>query len=310
MQEPWRHRKPLRADYRPQTDVRRAASTRRTLLLAAERTTKPAVRRGKARIGRRNDQAAARGLELRHIKWAIVVSAELAEVSADRRSGDSRDSPISTCYETSVDINMSRRIRTQAAAALIMARKTGVLRASEVREQGISPTVLTRLVTDGKLTRVGRGLYALPGGRSASENRSVVEAVKRVPHGVVCLLTALRVHELGTQAPFEVWLAIDEKARKPRVESPPLRIVRFSGAALTQGVERRRMEGVEVPIYTPAKTVADCFKYRNKLGLDVALEALREYLREFRTGREELRRYAKVCRVEQVMRPYVEAMSS
>jgi predicted transcriptional regulator of viral defense system len=142
-----------------------------------------------------------------------------------------------------------------------------------------------------------------------TEFHSLEEACKRVPHGIVCLLSALRFHGLTTQAPFEVWLAIDRKARLPRLGALPLRIVRFSGRALKEGVEEHRIEGVPVKTYNPAKTVADCFKYRNKIGLDVALEALRDCRRQRKCTNDELWRYAKVCRVANVMRPYMEALT-
>lgn len=133
-------------------------------------------------------------------------------------------------------------------------------------------------------------------------------ASARVPHGVVCLLSALRFHELTTQNPAEIWLAIDRKARAPKAPELPLRIVRFSGAALTEGVETHRIDGVSVRVTSPAKTVADCFKYRRKIGADVALEALRECWRTRRCSVDALWRYAKVCRVTTVMRPYLEAV--
>lgn len=160
----------------------------------------------------------------------------------------------------------------------------------------------------GELERVGRGLY-VPAHAVIAEHHTLVEAAARVPHGVVCLLSALRFHGLGTQAPHEVWLAIDRKARKPTADWPPLRIVRFSGEALAFGVERHELEGVPVKITSREKTVADCFKYRNKIGLDVALEALREYLRLRKRSVDELVRAARVCRVSRVMQPYLEAMA-
>jgi predicted transcriptional regulator of viral defense system len=126
---------------------------------------------------------------------------------------------------------------------------------------------------------------------------------------VICLLSALQFHDLTTQAPFEVWMAIDVRARRPRGKAPPLRIVRFSGKALTAGVETHRIEGVRVRVYGPAKTVADCFKYRNKIGLDVALEALRDYRRAHPGGLDELWKFAQICRVANVMRPYLEAQA-
>jgi predicted transcriptional regulator of viral defense system len=137
----------------------------------------------------------------------------------------------------------------------------------------------------------------------------MMQTCKRLPKGVVCLLSALRFHNLTTQAPFEIWMAIDRKARLPKVEGVPLRLVRFSGEALTEGVEHHMIEGVEVRVYSPAKTIVDCFKYRNKIGLDVALEALRECRRERRCTMDDLWRFARICRVANVMRPYMEALS-
>jgi predicted transcriptional regulator of viral defense system len=160
----------------------------------------------------------------------------------------------------------------------------------------------------GELERVGRGLY-VPKGAAITEHHTLVEAAARVPHGIVCLLSALRFHELGTQSPHEVWLAVDRKARKPVVDWPPIHLVRFSSEALTFGVETRKLEGVPVRITSREKTVADCFKYRHKIGLDVALEALREYLRSKGRSVDDLVRAARVCRVSRVMQPYLESMA-
>ena len=173
---------------------------------------------------------------------------------------------------------------------------------------GLPRVSLTRAVRRGHLERVGRGLYGLPG-REVSAQGSLAEVALRVPKGVVCLLSALRFHELTTQAPFEVWLAIENKAIAPKLDYPPLRIVRFSGAALTEGVEEHCVDGVTVRITGVAKTVADCFKYRNKIGLDVALEALRDAWHGKRMTSDEIWRYAKVCRVANVMRPYLERLA-
>jgi len=198
---------------------------------------------------------------------------------------------------------------THTDKILDLVRKTGVLRPRDLDAYGIPRTYLSRLLTAGKLHRIGRGLYVLPDS-SVSEYRSLAEACKRVPKGVVCLLSALRFHELTTQAPFEVWLAIAEKAWRPRLDYPPLRIVRFSSVALESGVEEHQIEGVTIPIFTPAKTVADCFKYRNKIGLDVAVEALRECWQSRCCTMDELWKYAKVCRVQNVMRPYLESIAT
>jgi predicted transcriptional regulator of viral defense system len=194
------------------------------------------------------------------------------------------------------------------ATVLRLARRAGVLRPRDLAAVGVPREYLRRLRDAGQLEQSGRGLYTLPTAE-VTEHHSLAEACKRVPHGVACLLSALRFHGLTTQAPHEVWLAIDPKARKPVVDYPPLRIVRFSGAARTTDVETHRVEGVAVRVYGAAKTVADCFKYRHKLGLDVALEALRDYTRARPGGRDALWAAAKACRVANVMRPYLEALA-
>jgi predicted transcriptional regulator of viral defense system len=188
-----------------------------------------------------------------------------------------------------------------------MLKKTRVLRSQDVEAVGISGAYLAKLYAAGVLDRPSRGLYVLQDDEP-SEHRSLVEVCRRVPRGVVCLLSALQFHGLTTQAPFEVWLAIDEKARLPRIDHPRLRIVRFSGPALTYGIQQHSMEGVSLRVYTPAKTVADCFKYRNKVGVDVALEALRDCRRQRKATADELWEAAKICRMANVMRPYLEAV--
>ena len=167
---------------------------------------------------------------------------------------------------------------------------------------------LTRAIRQGQLERIGRGLYGLPG-RSISAHGSLAEVACRVPKGVVCLLSALRFHGLTTQAPFEIWLAIENKAVTPKLDYPPLRIVRFSGTAFTDGIEEHVVDGVTIRVTSVAKTVADCLKYRNKIGLDVALEALREAWHEKRMSSDEIWHYAKICRVANVMRPYLESLA-
>jgi len=188
-----------------------------------------------------------------------------------------------------------------------LTRSQGLIRPCDLIPMGISRVSLTRAVRRGQLERVGRGLYGLPG-REVSAHGSLAEVARRVPKGVVCLLSALRFHGLTTQAPFEVWLAIENKSLAPKLDYPPLRIVRFSGAALTEGVEEHVVDGVTVRVTGVAKTVADCFKYRNKIGLDVAMEALREAWHEKRMTSDDIWRYAKVCRVANVMRPYLESL--
>lgn len=191
---------------------------------------------------------------------------------------------------------------------LALARCKGILRVKDLHAAGIHPEYLRRLCDKGTLVRIGRGLY-MPADAQPSANISLAQAGRRVPHGIVCLLSALRFHGIGTASPFEVWMALGRDVRRPQVEYPTLRIMRFSGRALTEGVEQHRIESIQVMIYGPAKTVADCFKYRNKIGLDVALEALRDCLQSRKCTRDRLWHYAEVCRVTEVMRPYLEAVS-
>ena len=186
--------------------------------------------------------------------------------------------------------------------------RAGTARSRELVAAGISRSELSRRVAAGQLLRVARGLYAMPD-YQGGEHSALVAVAKRAPGVVFCLLTALRIHDLTTQAPFEVWIAIGNKAHPPRLDYPPLRAVRFSEAALAAGVETQQVDGAEVRVTSVAKTVADCFKFRNKIGLDVALEALREARRTRKASADELWRYAKINRVTNVMRPYLEAVA-
>jgi predicted transcriptional regulator of viral defense system len=187
-------------------------------------------------------------------------------------------------------------------------RRAGTARSRELVAAGITRSELSRRVAAGQLVRVARGLYAMPG-YQGGEHGALVTVAKRAPGVLFCLLTALRIHELTTQAPFEVWIAIGNKDHPPRLDYPPLRTVRFADSALAAGVETHRVDGAEVRVTSVAKTVADCFKFRNKIGLDVALEALREARRVRKATADELWRYAKINRVTNVMRPYLEAMA-
>ncbi len=166
---------------------------------------------------------------------------------------------------------------------------------------------LSQLVASGELVRVGRGLYA-PREFEFNERQSLLEAARLVPKGVLCLLSALRFHELTTQNPFEIWLAIEGTSRKPQISTLPLNVFRFSGASFAKGIETHDIMGVRLRVYNPAKTVADCFKYRNKIGLDVALEALRDVWRQKKATADELWHYARICRMSNVMRPYLESI--
>lgn len=184
----------------------------------------------------------------------------------------------------------------------------GTARSRELEAVGVARSQLSRLVASGDLTRITRGLYALPGREPASDEALVVVA-RRAPQATFCLLTALRFHGLTTQAPFEIWLGIGHKDRAPRLDWPPLRVVRFSGTSLVAGVEPRQVDDVPIKVTGVARTVADCFKFRNKIGVDVAMEALREARRSKQASMDELWHFAQVCRVAKVMRPYLEALS-
>lgn len=186
-------------------------------------------------------------------------------------------------------------------------RRSGIARSRDLERIGVSRKQIRRFVDRGLIERIGWGLYRLPG-VLLTERHGLAEAARRVPGGVVCLLSALRFHELTTQSPFEIWMAIERKAWRPPRGNPPLRLVFASGAAFREGVEKHRVGGVLVPVYGIAKTVVDCFKYRNKIGLDVALEALRDAWRRKRLTMDEIDRFARICRVERVMRPYLEAL--
>ena len=190
---------------------------------------------------------------------------------------------------------------------LALLRDLGLVRASDWEAAGMKRSQLYQLVRSGFLTREARGLYVSSEHEYTAEH-VLAQVAKRVPGGVFCLLTALLFHKLTTQLPGEVWIALPEKARKPKLDYPKLRVARFSGPALTEGIETHTIEGVEVRVYSPAKTVADCFKYRNKVGIDVAVEALRDFSRQFRGKATELAHYAGVCRVTRVMQPYLDSL--
>ena len=185
-------------------------------------------------------------------------------------------------------------------------RRLGIVRAADLRAHGIPRGQIYRLLRKGLVERQARGIYVASKHPITAEH-TLAQVAKRVPAGVFCLLTALRFHELTTQDPAEVWIALAEKARKPKIDYPRLRVARFSGPALTEGIETHRIEGVEVRVYSAAKTVADCFKYRHKIGIDVAVEALRDFTRRHRGGATELARCARICRVTRVMQAYLDA---
>ena len=192
-----------------------------------------------------------------------------------------------------------------AERILEIAREQLLIRPRDLEAHGIAWEQIHRLHQAGKLRRVARGVYMLPD-QPVSENHSLALAIKQAPRAVVCLLSALRFHDLTTQSPHEVWLAMPRNSVAPRIANPTIRLVKLSGAAFEEGVEQHEIDGVETPIYSAAKTVADCFKFRNKIGSDIAVEALRDALRR-RVSIDEIDHYAQVCRVGNVMRPYLEA---
>ncbi len=182
-------------------------------------------------------------------------------------------------------------------------------RPRDVALLGVTYYQLQGMVADGHVEKAGPGPYRLSD-VDATETETIVMVASAVPHAIVCLLSALRVHEIGTQSPRQVWLAIDRKARKPRRLPAAVSIVRFSGQMLTYGVVTQLIQGVRVQITTPARTVIDCFRYRNKIGLDVAMEALRDGVRSRKAMVSEIDRAAEVCRIRTVIAPYLEALSA
>jgi predicted transcriptional regulator of viral defense system len=202
---------------------------------------------------------------------------------------------------------ISHMRHSQVNETLNIARKRGIFTAGEAAREGIHSQILTRLIRKGAIERIARGQYRYPD-QPVTEHHSLAVVARAVPHGVICLISALSFHEIGTQLPPHVWLAIDRRARRPKIGYPMLRIARLSGKAFTDGIEVHQIEGQPVKIYGVAKTLADLFKYRNKIGLDVALEALREAWRDRRFTMDEMDRYARICRVQRVMKPYLEAL--
>lgn len=198
---------------------------------------------------------------------------------------------------------------TQRTRALNLLKARGMLRLKDFIAENIEPETLARLVRDETIIRPARGLYQLPDTKIDAAYM-FAEAAVLVPKGIVCLISALQFHELTLQMPSAIWMAIERSAWRPTISYPPIRFVRFSGWAMTEGVERYPIQSREVPITNPARTVVDCFRYRNKIGLDTAMEGLREGIRHHKCTPDELWRYAKKARIWTVMRPYVESVVS
>lgn len=187
----------------------------------------------------------------------------------------------------------------------LLAQK-GIVRPMDLEALGIPRAVLTRMAAAGEVERVGRGLYRLP--TLGSEHDSLIAVATKVPQAVFCLLTALQFHELTTQLPRQIWIAMPRGSHTPRIDYPPIKMVQFAGEAYSTGIEEVERDRTTLRVYSVAKTVADCFKHRNKIGLDVALEALKETRKKGKASADDLWHYAKLCRVANVMRPYLEAI--
>lgn len=196
---------------------------------------------------------------------------------------------------------------TYAKQVINMLNKTGTLRSSDLKILKITRATLTRMLNANLIERVSRGLYRKKN-ELLSENVDLVTVALRSPNAVFCLLSALQFHELTTQWPRAIWIALPQGCRPPRMDYPPVRIVRLSGASYSAGVETHVSDHVPLKIYSPAKTVVDCFKFRNKIGLDVALEALSDALKQKKATIDEIYRFAKIERVHKIMQPYLEAM--
>ena len=206
------------------------------------------------------------------------------------------------------DENIKLFIVNQSDHILELARHRRVLRAEDVRAQGWSPQLLIRLHHLGKLQRIARGLYGLPDA-DFTEHQTLIEVCQRVPKAVLCLLSALQFHEIGRQLPHDVWIALPEGSQTPALNYPKLRIARLRGAAYSDGIQTVTDHGAPIRVYSAAKTVTDCFKFRHKIGLDVALEALKDAWRSRKVNMADLSHFAKINRVERVMQPYLEALA-
>ena len=196
---------------------------------------------------------------------------------------------------------------THTTRVLALVGQKGLLRASDLDAIDAPRIVLTRLTAAGLLERVGRGLYRLPD-YQGSEHESLVTVATKVPQAVFCLLTALQFHGLTTQLPRQIWIAMPRGSHPPRFDYPPIKMVQFTGEAYTAGIEELERDGIKLRVYGVAKTVADCFKHRNKIGLDVALEALKDARARNKASVDDIWRKAQVCRVANVMRPYLESI--
>lgn len=199
------------------------------------------------------------------------------------------------------------KVESKRQQVIDLVRGQSVIRPRDLKEHGLPKDYLYILAQEGVIERIGRGLYQWPN-KDLGRHHSLIEISKLAPKAVVALLSALNYHNMTTQNPHQIWLAIDRKAWRPEISYPPVRFVTMSAESLHSGVETHSIEGVQIKVFNPAKTVVDCFKYRGKIGLDVALEALREGWSSRKFTIDELQNYAKICRVQKVMQPYLESL--
>ena len=197
--------------------------------------------------------------------------------------------------------------KTLTDKLLTRIEKKGIVRASELSKMGIPRKYLTVLENEGKIIKLSRGLYA-SANAPINDKYMLAQACKRLPGGIICLLSALQFHRMGTQSPIEVWIAIKSKSHRPKLEYPPIRLCEFAGQSYSSGVEHFFYEGSEIRIYSPAKTIADCFKFRNRIGLDLAIDALKDYFRRPYSSVDELLLQAEICKVKRIILPYIEAI--
>ena len=198
--------------------------------------------------------------------------------------------------------------RRATSDLLRLAEKQAILRSRDVAHQGIHTSTLTRMTRAGTLERVGPGRYRLARSTRTTEHHDLAVTAAAVPRSVVCLISALRFHDIGTQLPAEVWIAVPRGTRVPRLSAPPLRVINISPVVFDFGIEQHRVEGHTVRVYSIARTIADCFRFRNKIGLDVALEALTDSWRSKRLKLDELTHIARKLRIQRVMQPYLETI--
>ncbi len=191
---------------------------------------------------------------------------------------------------------------------LKIAKRKGVIRASDLKTLGISRNYLYSLNREGKLQKLARGLYELPDNQ-ITEHSTLIEVMKRVPNAVVSLISALNFYDLTTQLPHEIWITVPRGAWRPKIEYPSLNLTYASMDIYSYGIRKIKINGVEIRVYSPAKTIADCFKFRNKIGLDIAIEALKKAWESKKVSMDELTKAARVCKVAKIIQPYLEAIS-